>query len=133
MSLNAFRALTLVMATTLFIVSATAAPALAQPADDFEAGRAAFSQCRACHSLSPSQNGRGPTLYRIFGRRAGTVPGYVYSLAMKNSAIVWTNAMMERYLTDPEKLIPGGKMAFPGIRDRHEMKALLAYLRRATR
>jgi cytochrome c len=107
--------------------------AWAQSGVNFEAGKIAFRQCRACHSLSPSQNGRGPTLYRVFGRRAGTVPGYLYSTAMRNAATVWTTTTLEQYLSDPRELIPGNKMEFAGIKDRKQLQQLLAYLRQATK
>lgn len=98
-----------------------------------EAGRKVFDQCRACHSLSPSQNGRGPTLYHLFGRRAGSVPGYVYSPAMKNSVIVWTAGTLDRYLRNPRGFVPGSKMTSPDIKDPRDRKNLLAFLREATK
>jgi cytochrome c len=115
----------------LFAASVTIMSAWAESAGDAQAGQSVFDQCRACHSLSVSQNGRGPTLYRVFGRRAGTTPGYAYSTAMRNSAIVWTDATLEQYLTSPHELIPGDKMAFAGIKDRQQVRDLLAYLREA--
>jgi len=122
-------------------VDAVAAPASsagpqAEPRRELpasEAGRKIFAQCRACHSLSPSHNGRGPTLYHLFGRRAGSVPGYVYSPAMKNSVIVWTAATLDRYLRNPRRLVPGSKMTFPQIKDPRERRDLLAFLREATK
>ena len=108
-----------------------AAPAQTLPAA--EAGRLIFDQCRACHSLSPSQNGRGPTLYHLFGRRAGSVVGYAYSPAMKNSAIVWTAGTLDRYLRNPRAFVPGSKMTSPDLKDPRDRKNLLAFLREATR
>jgi len=133
MSSTAFGAIFAGALSLIIIASAIADSAAAQSAADPEAGRVVFQQCRACHSLSPSENGRGPTLYHLFGRMAGTVPGYFYSAAMKNSHIVWTAATLERYLADPREFVPGGTMAFAGINDRKDMKNLLAYLRQATR
>ena len=98
-----------------------------------EAGRKVFDQCRDCHSLAPSHNGRGPTLYHLFGRRAGSVPGYVYSPAMKNSVIVWTAGTLDRYLQNPRAFLPGSKMTSPDIKDPRDRKNLLAFLREATR
>jgi cytochrome c2 len=97
------------------------------------AGRKIFDQCRGCHSLSPSQNGRGPTLYHLFGRRAGSVPGFLYSPAMKNSVIVWTAGTLDRFLRNPRAFVPGGKMTSPDIKDPRDRKNLLAFLREATK
>ncbi len=121
------------LVVTAMFAGVFATMAAAQPVGDQEAGQAAFEQCRACHALSPSQNGRGPTLYRLFGRRAGTQLGYAYSTAMRNSVIVWTDATLERYLTSPHEMIPGTKMEFAGIKDRQQMQNLLVYLRKATK
>jgi len=96
-------------------------------------GRQVFQHCSTCHSLSPSQNGRGPTLNKIFGRRAGSVPGYAYSLALKNSGIIWNTASLQRYVSDPGKVVPGGKMEFAGIANPKQIQDLLAYLRQAAR
>jgi cytochrome c2 len=98
-----------------------------------EAGRKIFDQCRGCHSLSPSQNGRGPTLYHLFGRRAGSVPGFLYSPAMKNSVIVWTAGTLDRFLRNPRAFVPGSKMTSPDIKDPRDRKNLLAFLRETTR
>ena len=98
-----------------------------------EAGRKIFDQCRGCHSLSPSQNGLGPTLYHLFGRRAGSVPGYVYSPALKNSVIVWTAGTLDRFLRNPRGFVAGSKMTSPDIKDPRDRKNLLAFLREATK
>lgn len=133
----------LAISPSLRASNALAAPATSaepepesQPAQNLpapEAGRKVFDQCRGCHSLSPSQNGRGPTLYHLFGRRAGSVPGYVYSPAMKNSVIVWTAGTLDRYLRNPRGFVPGSKMTSPDIKDPRDRKNLLAFLREATK
>jgi cytochrome c2 len=88
-------------------------------------------RCQACHALEPSKNGVGPTLYGIFGRKAGTVPGYAYSPAVTNSRVVWNEDTLKRYLGDPHKLIPGDKMIFAGIKSDSELDDLTAYLKQA--
>jgi cytochrome c len=98
---------------------------------DIKNGRAVYKRCSACHSLEPSQNGIGPTLYKLLGRRAGTVPGYLYSSAMKNAGIVWNAATLTQYLRNPNRSIPGSKMEFSGISNARDMEDLLAYLRQA--
>ena len=97
-------------------------------------GRAVFSQCSACHALTPGHNGRGPTLYHLFGRRSGTVPGYDYSDAMKRSAIVWRDDTLERFIIDPQEVIPGSTMTYAiSSADRTKTKELIDFLHTATR
>jgi cytochrome c2 len=96
-------------------------------------GKSLFAQCSACHSLEPDRNGRGPTLHHLFGRKSGTVPGYDYSLAMKRAAIVWRDDTLARFLLDPQRVVAGTTMVFAGIPDAGRVKALIDYLRTATR
>src|SRR6202142_1746518 len=80
------------------------------------ADSAAFKPCAVCHSVDGS-NGTGPTLKGIIGRVSGTVPGFRYSRAMKSAKITWDESSLDRYLTDPQGLIPGNIMPFSGIPD----------------
>jgi cytochrome c2 len=106
--------------------------ALAQAAGDPKKGEQVFNtQCKACHSLEAGKNGIGPTLHGLFGRKAGTVPGYSYSAAMKNSGVVWNDDTLKKYLADPHKFIPGDKMVFAGIKNEAQLDDLLAYLEQA--
>jgi cytochrome c len=82
--------------------------------------------------LEPGKNGIGPTLHGLFGRKAGTVPGYAYSSALKNANLVWNEDSLKRYLADPKAFVPGTKMVSAGIKDEAQLDDLLAYLRQAT-
>ena len=104
--------------------AATAACAAADPTQ----GQKAFQTCAACHSPAPNANGVGPSLYGIVGRKAGSVPGFVYSRAMKNSNLSWTAQTLDAYLADPQKLVPGNHMPYSGMPDAQERAALIAYL-----
>jgi cytochrome c len=106
--------------------------ASAQAAGDEKRGEQVFNQCKPCHSLEPDKNGVGPTLHGLFGRKAGTVPGYNYSAALKNSGVVWNEDTLKQYLSDPHKFIPGDKMIFAGIKNEDQLDDLLAYLKKAT-
>jgi cytochrome c len=106
--------------------------ASAQAAGDERSGEQLFNQCKPCHSLEPDKNGVGPTLHGLLGRKAGTVPGYNYSAAMKNSGVVWNEDTLKQYLADPRKFIPGDKMMFVGIKNQEELDDLIAYLKKAT-
>jgi cytochrome c len=89
---------------------------------------AAFTQCALCHSIDGS-NGTGPTLKGIIGRKSGTVAGFRYSRAMRSAAIVWDEASLDRYLTDPQALVPGNIMPFSGVADEAQRAELIAYLK----
>lgn len=98
---------------------------------DPTAGKALYAaRCAACHSLE--YNGVGPTHKNLIGRRAGTAPGYVYSPALKNSQVVWSADSLAKWLTDPEKFIPGQKMFFT-LPDARERADVIAYLLQAAR
>lgn len=90
-------------------------------------GQAAFSQCAACHVVSPGRNGVGPNLHGVVGRRAGTVAGYGYSPAMLGSAQTWDRASLDRYLADPQAVVPGTRMAWT-VADATQRTQLIDYL-----
>jgi cytochrome c2 len=91
-----------------------------------------FNRCKICHSLDAGKNMVGPSLHGLFGRKAGTADNFTYSAAMTDSGIVWNDDTLTKYLRDPKQVVPGGKMAFPGIKDDQQITDLLAYLRQAT-
>jgi len=101
-------------------------------AADTAAGQTQFNKCKICHSLEAGKNMVGPDLHAIFGRKAGTADGFAYSEAMKKSRIVWDDDTLTKYLREPKDTVPGGKMAFPGIKDDQQLADLLAYLHQAT-
>jgi cytochrome c len=96
-------------------------------------GRAVFLQCMVCHSLNAGQNGVGPSLHGLFGRKAGTAPGFPYSPFMKRSGITWSEEALKSYLPDPQAKVPGTKMTFTGIKDPQQLDDLIAYLKQATK
>jgi cytochrome c len=91
-------------------------------------GADVFKKCQQCHTLEPGKNKVGPTLHGIIGRTAGTVEGYNYSTANKNSGIVWTEQKMFEYLENPRKTIPGTKMAFVGLPKIQDRVDVIAYI-----
>lgn len=116
--------------------AATEAPA-AEPAATMEyasmttdaaAGEKVFALCRSCHVLEDGVNRVGPSLYNVVGRASGSVAGYSYSDANKNSGVTWTTDVLFEYLADPKGFMPGTKMAFPGIKDAQDRANLIAYL-----
>ena len=95
---------------------------------DAAAGEKVFALCRSCHVLDEGVNRVGPSLYNIVGRASGSVEGYSYSDANKNSGVTWTTDVLFKYLEDPKGFMPGTKMAFPGIKDAQDRANLVAYL-----
>ena len=98
---------------------------------DNAAGQAIFNRCKICHALEAGKNMVGPSLHGIFGRKAGTADNFTYSEAMKSSGIVWDDDTLTKYLRNPQEVVPGAKMAFPGIKDDTQIADLLAYLHQA--
>jgi cytochrome c len=112
----------------LFAVAAATGTsgALAQDAD---AGKTSFNKCLACHAIGENaKNKVGPVLNGLDGRKSGTVEGYNYSDANKNSGITWSKEVFLEYIKDPKGKIPGTKMAFAGIKNENEANALWAYI-----
>ncbi|HXC26826.1 MAG TPA: cytochrome c family protein [Stellaceae bacterium] len=96
-------------------------------------GAAELQKCKICHSLDKGGTNRvGPNLYDVFGRKAGTVPGFAYSDVMKNSGIVWTDDTLANFLRDPKDTLPGNRMSFPGINDDAVLRTLMQSLKQAT-
>lgn len=99
-------------------------------AQDAASGEKIFAQCRACHQVGETaKNAVGPHLNGLFGRKAGTVEGYAYSPANKNSGIVWDDATFSEYIKDPKAKVPGTKMIYAGLKDEKRIQDLVAYLK----
>jgi len=112
----------------LFAVAAATGTsgALAQDAD---AGKTSFNKCLACHAVGEgAKNKVGPVLNGLEGRKSGTIEGYSYSEANKNSGITWSKDAFLDYIKDPKAKIPGTKMVFAGIKNEKEAGDLWAYL-----
>ena len=106
---------------------AFAGSAGAAMAQDAAAGEQIFvKKCKVCHQLG--KNAVGPNMVGIMGRKSGSVEGFNYSDANKNSGITWDAATFKEYITDPKKKIPGTKMVFAGLPDEKDRNDLTAYL-----
>ncbi|HEY4957177.1 MAG TPA: c-type cytochrome [Caldimonas sp.] len=92
-------------------------------------GEQIYVRCQACHALSYDRV--GPRHCGLFGRTAGSVPGFAYSPAMKSSHIVWNDKTLDRFLTSPLKMVPGTAMTYDGVPDAKDRADLLAYLKGA--
>ena len=92
-------------------------------------GEQIYARCQACHALSYDRV--GPRHCGLFGRTAGSVPGFAYSPAMKRSHIVWNDKTLDRFLASPLKMVPGTAMTYDGVPDAKDRDDLIAYLKGA--
>ncbi|GAA3542577.1 c-type cytochrome [Zobellella aerophila] len=101
-------------------------PARAEPAGDPQRGEQIYSRCMGCHSLQVNRT--GPRHCGLIGRRAGTVPGFDYSAAMRESGLVWDQDTLDAFLAAPMDRVPGTTMTYAGIADPQQRRELIAWL-----
>jgi cytochrome c len=115
------------LATVVAMIVVSVGTSLAQ---DVDKGATVFKKCLPCHSIGPGATTKvGPELDGLDGRRSGSVAGYIYSDANKNSGIVWNETTFKEYIKDPKAKIPGTKMVFAGIKNDQDVDDLWAYLK----
>ena len=127
----------LVLTYDLSEPAADAAPELAQAVTiqkDDSRGAELFRKCAACHTVTPDGEHRaGPTLYRLFGRTAGSRPGYPYSAALEESDLIWTEETVARlFEVGPQVMVPGSKMPLQRLPNAQDRADLIAYLKQIT-
>ncbi|OYY89533.1 MAG: cytochrome c family protein [Sphingomonas sp. 28-66-16] len=96
---------------------------------DATKGEAVFIACKTCHVVTEGQNRIGPSLHAVVGRKAGSIATYTYSAANKNSGITWTPEKLFQYLENPQRVVPGTKMTYPGLPDPQKRADVIAYLK----
>ena len=112
----------------VFLLLCVAWP-LAHAAGDAKRGASAFQQCTACHSVEAGRHLTGPSLAHAWGSKAGTAEGFRrYSEALLRSGLVWNQPTLDRWLANPEALVPGTAMTFPGLPDARTREDIIAYL-----
>ena len=89
----------------------------------------AFNQCTACHSTAPGKTILGPSLAGVYGRKAGQVPGFQFSDAMKSSGMVLNEKNLDAFLANPAAKVPGTTMVFAGVKDEDQREAIIDYLK----
>ncbi|MDE2284709.1 MAG: c-type cytochrome [Hyphomicrobiales bacterium] len=126
--MNGFRLTAWTVLTTL-VIGPQALAADGNPAR----GQRVFGACAACHSLQPDQNMTGPSLAGVWNRKAGTLASFSrYSPALKSSDIQWNDKTLDEWIANPQHIVPGNQMMFPGIKDARQRADLLAFLKEAT-
>jgi cytochrome c len=110
--------------TFVIVVAGGVAPLASNAAGP---GEQAFAECMACHSVDGT-NGVGPTLKGVVGRASASVPGFAYSSAFKRAQFRWTTEQLDKYVADPQAVVPGNVMPYAGMPDPVQRAALIAYL-----
>jgi cytochrome c len=100
---------------------------------DAARGEKKFGDCAACHKLEAGANNVGPSLHGIFARKAGEIADFRYSPAIKRSGIAWTAETLDKFITDPQSLVPGNRMPYAGMAAAADRADLIAYLQSATK
>jgi cytochrome c len=126
-------------AATLVLIPLTHAVAAPMPLDvvdsgkklsgDPDHGKSIFNRCTVCHTIQAGVNHIGPSLHGVVGRKAGTEANFTYSAANKKSGIVWTEQKIYDYLKNPQAMVPGTKMTFPGLPKPQDRADVIAYLK----
>jgi cytochrome c len=112
------------------LVSVPALPSSGQAGAESGTPPPAFAACTGCHSTAPGKTVFGPSLAGLAGRKAGSLPGYAYSTALRKSGLVWNAATLERWLISPQQTAPGTRMPFSGLQDPAARQAVIRYILR---
>ena len=116
-----------VLAGLAAAVVMTASPSFA--AGNAVNGKVVFGRCAICHTVNKGgSNGLGPNLFGVVGRKAATLAGYSYSGPLKGSGITWTTDKLKAWVSGPQRMVPGTKMAFAGISNPSQQDDVVAYL-----
>jgi cytochrome c2 len=108
----------------------TCAAGVAHAQGDAARGEKYFEDCASCHALANGENGVGPSLFGVFGRKAGALDDYRYSPALKRSGIVWSPQTLDDFIADPQKAVPTNRMPYAGMTNAAERADLIAYLQK---
>lgn len=107
--------------------------AAARADGDAARGEARFQDCAACHKLEAGSNNVGPSLQGLFERKAGALADFRYSPAMKRSGISWTPETLDKFITDPQAMVPANRMPYAGMANASDRADLIAYLQKSSR
>ena len=112
--------------------SPSALPQASQAAEDVSGQQAFNNACRTCHIMREGDNRLGPNLHKIVGRKAGSLPGYNYSSAMKEADFVWDEQKLDRFIANPDEVVPGNNMKpYGGLASKDDRAKIVAFLKNA--
>ena len=109
-----------------------AATRLASADGDVARGEKRYEECAACHALEKGKESVGPDLHGVFGRKAGEAADFRYSPAMKRSGIAWSPETLEKFISDPQAMVPGNRMPYARMANANDRADLIAFLLKAT-
>jgi cytochrome c len=117
----------------LLLSSPASAETPAAQGADATAGQQMFNNaCRTCHTVKEGDNRQGPNLYKVIGRKAGSLPGYGYSSAMKEAGFVWDADKLDRFIANPDATVSGNNMKpFSGVASADDRAQIIAFLQSA--
>jgi cytochrome c len=121
------------MRVTAALLIALLAAGVARADGDAARGQAKFGDCAACHKLEAGANNVGPSLHGVFTRKAGEIADFRYSPAMKRSGITWTPETLDKFISDPQVMVPANRMPYAGMASAGDRADLIAYLQSATK
>ena len=109
--------------------SPSALPQASQGTEDASGQQAFNNACRTCHMMREGDNRLGPNLYKVVGRKAGSLPDYGFSSAMKEADLVWDEQKLDRFIANPDEVVPGNNMKpYGGLSSSDDRKKIIAFL-----
>jgi cytochrome c len=109
--------------------SPSALPQAAQQTQDGSGQQAFNNACRTCHMVKEGDNRLGPHLAKVIGRKAGSLPDYGYSSAMKEAGFAWDTEKLERFIANPDEVVPGNRMKpYTGLASSDDRAKIVAFL-----
>ena len=116
-------------AAAYLLPSPSALPQASQGAEDPSGQQAFNNACRTCHMVREGDNRLGPNLHKVVGRKAGSLPDYGFSSAMKEAGFVWDEEKLDRFIANPDEVVPGNSMKpYGGLASSDERKKIIGFL-----
>jgi cytochrome c len=118
------------LSTVAYLLSPPSAlPQAPQGAEDPSGQQAFNNACRTCHIVREGDNRLGPNLYKVVGRKAGSLPDYGFSSAMKEAGFIWDEEKLDRFIANPDEVVPGNNMKpYGGLPSSDDRKKIIAFL-----
>ena len=116
-------------AMAFMLASPSALPQVSQGPEDASGQQAFNNACRTCHMVKEGDNRLGPNLHKVVGRKAGSLPDYGFSSAMKEAGFVWDEEKLNRFIANPDEVVPGNSMKpYGGLASSDERKKIIGFL-----